>query len=139
MRDAMLFVHFLGLIMGMGAGFASLFIAAANKDLTGEERPKFMLRLRSLGYMGLTGLVLLIISGGYLATPYWSQLGTMPFFIAKLILVVVLLVLALLMDRRWRRAVRNGGGADLKAIPGLGRLALPVGLLIVLFAVLQFH
>lgn len=139
MRDAMLFIHFLGLIMGMGAGFASLFIAASNKDLTVEERPKFMLRLRSLGYMGLTGLALLVISGGYLATPYWSQIGAMPFFIAKLSLVVVLLVLALLMDHRWRRAVRNGGGADLKAIPGLGRLALPVGLLIVLFAVLQFH
>ena len=139
MRDVMLFIHFLGLIMGMGAGFASLFIAAGNKDLTMEERPKFMLRLRSLGYMGLTGLIVLIISGGYLATPYWSQLGAMPFFIAKLTLVVVMLVLALLMDRRWRRALKNGGGADLKAIPGLGRFALPIGILIVLFAVLQFH
>ena len=135
----MLFIHFLGLIMGMGAGFASLFIGASNKDLSPQERPKFMLRLRSLGYMGLIGLALLIISGGYLATPYWSRIEAMPFFIAKLSLVVVLLTLALLMDRRWRKAVRNAGGPDLGVIPKLGRLALPVGILIVLFAVLQFH
>jgi uncharacterized membrane protein len=139
MRDAMLFLHFLGLILGMGAGFASLIIAASNKDLSREDRPKFMLRLRGLGYMGLAGIGLLIISGGYLATPYWSAIETMPFFITKLILVVLLLTLALLMDRRWRRAVKSGGGPDLLAIPKLGRLAFPIGILIVLLAVLQFH
>jgi hypothetical protein len=37
---AMLFIHFLGLIMGMRAGFASLFIAASNKDLSPQERPR---------------------------------------------------------------------------------------------------
>jgi hypothetical protein len=139
MREAMLFIHFLGLILGMGSGFASLFIGAANKNLTAEERPRFMLRLRALGYMGLTGIILLIISGGYLATPYWANISEMPFFIAKLCLVVVLLVLALLMDRQWRRAIKNGGGKDLVLIPKLGRLAFPVGILILLFAVLQFR
>ena len=139
MRDAMLFVHFLGLIMGMGAGFASLFIGASNKNLSKEEAPKFMLRLRALGYMGLAGIVLLIISGGFLATPYWSIITTMPLFIAKLTLVVILLTLILLMDRQWRKAVKNEGGPDLQAIPKLGRLAFPVGILILLFAVLQFH
>lgn len=139
MRDAMLFLHFLGLILGMGAGFASLVIGASNKDLAVEERPKFMLRLRALGYMGLIGVALLIISGAYLATPYWSRITSMPLFIAKLGLVVILLTLLLLMDRRWRRAVKNGGGPDLKALPKLGGLALPIGILILLFAVLQFH
>src|SRR5688500_12347207 len=93
MRDAMLFIHFLGLILGLGAGFASLFIGSANKNLSKEERQKFILRLRALGYMGLTGIALLIISGGYLATPYWPVIGTMPLFISKLSLVVVLLTL----------------------------------------------
>ena len=139
MRDAMLFIHFLGLIMGMGSGFASLFIGTANKNLSKEDRPKFMLRLRALGYMGLIGIVLLIISGGYLTTPYWSNITFMPLFIAKLSLVVVLLVIVLLMDRQWRKAIKNGGGPDLAVIPKLGRLALPVGILILLFAVLQFH
>lgn len=139
MRETMLFFHFLGLAFAVGSGFASLFIAVYNKDLAADERPKFMLKLRSLGYMGITGLVILIISGGALATPYWSVISNMPFFIAKLSLVAVMVVIVALMDRRWRKAVKNGGGSDLQAIPKLGRLAFPVGILIVLFAVLQFH
>jgi uncharacterized membrane protein len=139
MRETFLFFHFLGLAFAVGSGFASLFIGVYNKDLPPDERPKFMLKLRSLGYMGMTGLVILIISGGALATPYWSVIGNMPFFIAKLSLVVVMIVIAVLMDRRWRSAVKAGGGSDLQAIPKLGRLAFPVGILIVLFAVLQFR
>lgn len=139
MRETMLFFHFIGLTFAVGSGFASLFIGIYNKDLPPDERPKFMLKLRSLGYMGMTGLVILILSGGALATPYWSVIGSMPFFIAKLSFVGVMVVLVALMDRRWRRAVKDGGGSDLGAIPKLGRLAFPVGMLILLFAVLQFH
>ena len=139
MRDGMLFVHFLGLILGMGSGFASLFLGASNKNLPKEEAPKFLLKLRALGYMGLTGIILLIVSGAFLATPYWSVIATMPLFIAKIPLVVILLTLVLLIDQKWRKAIKNGGGPDLQSIPKLGRLAFPVGILILLFAVLQFH
>jgi uncharacterized membrane protein len=138
MRVAMLIIHFIGIALGVGAGFASLFIGSANKNLSAQERPAFMLRLRSLGYMGLTGLILLIISGGYLATPYWIALESMPFFIAKLCLVVVLLTLAIIMDRHWRKAIKQGGGPNLAAIPKLGKLAFPIGILIIILAVLQF-
>lgn len=138
MREAMLFTHFLGLALGVGSGFANLFIVAANKNLPREEMPKFMFRLRALGYMGLTGMALLIISGGYLATPYWSILTSMPLFIAKLSLVVVLLVIVLLIDRQWRIALKSGDAKDLAPLPKLGKFAFPVGILILLFAVLQF-
>ena len=138
MHNAMLFIHFLGLIMGMGSGFATLFIGSYNKDISKEDGPKFMLRLRALGYMGLTGMILLIISGGYLATPYWAIISSMPWFIAKLSLVVILLVIVLVIDRRWRSAVKNNGGPDLAVIRKLGKLAFPIGILILLFAVLQF-
>jgi len=139
MRDAMLFFHFVGLIMGMGAGFGSLFLGVCNRKIPTEELSKFMLKMRAMGYMGLTGIIVLIISGGALATPYWSIIGSMPYFMIKLSLVVVLLTLVILMDLRWRAAVKKGGGADLLVIAKLGRVALPVGILIVLFAVLQFH
>jgi uncharacterized membrane protein len=139
MRDIMLFTHFLGLILGIGSGFASLFIGLSNKNISKEEGPAFILRLRVLGYMGLSGMILLIVSGGYLATPYWSNITTMPWFIAKLSLVVVLLIIVLMIDSLWKKALRDGGGPSLKKIPKLGRLALPIGILIVLFAVLQFH
>ena len=135
----MLFVHFLGLVLGMGAGVSNLFIGASNKTLSNEERPKFMLKLRALGHMGLTGIILLVVSGGYLASPYWSVIGSMPFFIAKLSLVVVLLILVVLIDLRWRGAVKNNGGPDLQALPRIGRFAFPISILILLLAILQFH
>jgi hypothetical protein len=135
----MLFLHFIGLALGTGAGFASLFLGISNKNLPKEERKPFMLKLRALGYMGLSGVILLIISGGYLATPYWSNIGAMPFFIAKLSLVFILLVIVIIMDHRWKGAIKNNGGADLEALPKLGRLAFPIGILIILFAVLQFR
>jgi uncharacterized membrane protein len=139
MREFMLFFHFLGLVLAMGSGFASLFVAVYNRKLPPEELPRFMLKLRSLGYMGLTGIIVLIISGGALATPFWSIIGSMPYFMIKLGLVVVLLTLVILIDLRWRAALRRGGGPDLLIIAKLGRVAFPVGILILLFAVLQFR
>jgi hypothetical protein len=139
MRPTMLFLHFIGLALGTGSGFASLFLGISNKNLPKEELKPFMLKLRALGYMGLSGLILLVLSGGYLASPYWSNIGSMPFFIVKLSLVLALLILVVMMDVKWRKAIRNHGGPDLQAIPKLGRLAFPISLLIILFAVLQFR
>jgi uncharacterized membrane protein len=139
MRDFMLILHFLGLILGMGAGFTNLFIASSNKNMDREEASKFFLKLRVTGYLGLTGIILLILSGGYLMTPYWTSLGSMPLLITKLILVGILLILIIMMDIRWRKAVKNGGGPDLAALPKLGRFALPIGLAIVILAVSVFH
>ena len=139
MREVMLFFHFLGLVLAMGSGFASLFVGVYNRKLPPEELPKFMLKLRALGYMGLTGIIVLIISGGALATPFWPVIGSMPYFMIKLSLVVVLLAIVILIDLRWRAAIKKGGGADLLVIAKLGRAAFPVGILILLFAVLQFR
>jgi hypothetical protein len=139
MRDTALVIHFLGLILGMGAGFTNFFIGMANKNMNKDEEPKFFLKLRVTGYMGLTGIVLLILSGGYLMTPYWSLLSTMPMLITKLILVGLLLIVILIMDRKWSGAVKNNGGPDLLAMPKLGRIALPLGLAIIILAVLIFH
>ena len=135
----MLIIHFLGLILGMGVGVINFFIGRANQNLTKEERPQFFLRLRVTGYLGLVGIVLLILSGGYLMTPYWSNLSSMPTLMAKLVLVVLLLLVILIMDRKWRNAVKTNGGPDLMALPKLGRIALPLGILIIILAVLTFH
>lgn len=56
-------LHFLGLILGMGSGFANLFIASSNKGMDKDEASRFFLKFRATGYMGLTGIALLILSG----------------------------------------------------------------------------
>jgi hypothetical protein len=65
--------------------------------------------------------------------------GFTNFFITKLILVGLLLIVILIMDRKWNGAVKNNGGPDLLAMPKLGRIALPLGLAIIILAVLIFH
>ncbi|HEY3429029.1 MAG TPA: hypothetical protein VGK39_00040, partial [Cyclobacteriaceae bacterium] len=75
MRDLMLILHFIGLTMSLGTGFANLFLSFAAAKLEPAERGKFMANALILMRMGHTGLGLLLISGFYLITPYWKILG----------------------------------------------------------------
>ena len=73
MREEMLVVHLVGLIMGVGTSFSFIFLGIAGSKLEKEERLKFALNTFPLARMGHIGLTLLIISGGYLMTPFWGS------------------------------------------------------------------
>ena len=60
---SLLFLHFIGLALGVGTSFAMLTLGAATKDLPSDERTKFMLRAGALRKNGSIGLALLILSG----------------------------------------------------------------------------
>src|SRR5689334_23133805 len=92
MREFMLVLHFIGLAMALGAGFANLFLGSVASKLEPAERGSFMSKLLILGRMGQIGLGLLLFSGLGLLTPYWKVLGDMPFLIAKLSVVGLLLI-----------------------------------------------
>ena len=139
MKETMFVLHMLGLVIGMGAGFVNIFLRKNIERMEPGDRVKFLLNLRPLGRMGIVGLTLLVISGGYLMTPYWRILGDRPALMAKLALVVVLITLITLMHFRWQGAIKNNGGPDLMAIPKLGMIALPTGILIIILAVISFH
>src|SRR5260370_28406931 len=93
MRDLMLIVHFIGLTMALGTGFANLFLGVAASKLEPAERGKFMSNTMILMRMGHTGLGLLLLSGFYLITPFWKTLGEMPTLIAKLCCIGLLVIL----------------------------------------------
>ena len=61
--QSILFLHFIGLALGVGTSFAMLTLGAATRDLAPEERSKFMLRASALRKNGSYGLGLLILSG----------------------------------------------------------------------------
>ena len=79
MRDIMLIVHFIGLAMGLGTSIAFMIFGIASSKMEKEEGQKFIVNAFTLSKMGNIGIVLLIISGGYLITPYWPILTSMPF------------------------------------------------------------
>ncbi len=138
MREVMLIVHLLGLVMGVGTSFAFFFLGKRAAKLEGAEASKFIVNTLSLGTMGHIGLSMLVISGGYLMTPYWGILPTNPLLIAKLLLVVLLIVMIIVMGMASRKA-KKGDLSGLKMVRKLGPIALLTGITIMSLAVLVFH
>jgi len=88
--------------------------------------------------MGHIGITLLIITGGYLMTPYWGALTSMPLMIVKLALVLLLVVLIVVLSRAANKA-KQGDASQVMKIRGLGNVALLTGIAIVVLAVLQYR
>lgn len=139
MREVMLIVHFLGLAMGLGSSFAFMFLGIAGSKMEKNEGQKFTLNTFAISRMGHIGLALLILSGGYLMTPYWVVLGSQPILIAKLLLVLVLVLTVTLLSVYAKRAKRGETEANLKKIASLGKVSLLTGIAIVTLAVLFFR
>jgi uncharacterized membrane protein SirB2 len=138
MREVMLIVHFIGLAMGLGTGFANAFLGSTLSTMTPEEAIKFKLRTLVLGKMGHVGIGLLIISGFYMITPFWKVLPEMPWLIAKLSLVIVLIVLIGIISVTTKKA-RKGDASQFKKLATLGKLTLLTAVAIVVCAVMSFR
>lgn len=139
MREVMLIAHFLGLAMGLGTSFAFFFLGMARSKMEKEEGKKFALNALAMSRMGHIGLALLILSGGYLMTPYWVLLGSRPLLIAKLLLVLGLVFTVSLQSVYAKRAKKGDSKANLKKIATLGRISLLSTIAIVILAVLIFR
>ncbi|MCO5251696.1 MAG: hypothetical protein M9949_09795 [Candidatus Kapabacteria bacterium] len=139
MRDVMLIVHFIGLAMGIGTSFAFMFLGIASAKMEKSEALKFSINSLALSRMGHIGLALLIVSGGYLMTPYWSVLSTMPLLMAKLGFVLVLILLIVILSMYAKKAKKGDAETYLNKIEPLGKISLLVGLTIIVLAVYVFH
>lgn len=139
MREIMLIIHFLGIAMGLGTSFAFMFLGITSSKMEPEEAKKFQLNTLALARMGHIGLVLLLVSGGYLITPYLDSLMDRPLFIAKLVLFLVLGALIGIISSLGKKAKLGDADTHLAKIPTLGRIALLTGLAIVILAVYVFH
>jgi len=138
MRDLMLVIHFIGLAMAVGTGFANLFLGIVASKLEPAEKGSFMSKTIILGRMGQIGLGLLVLSGFYLITPYWEVLGVMPLLIVKLILVGLLLISVSMILFIVRKSKKEGNPALLSRIKPIGMLNFVLGITIVVLAVLYF-
>jgi hypothetical protein len=138
---SLLFLHFVGLALGVGTSFATFTLGASVKDLPPEERSKFMLRVGALSKNGSIGLGLLILSGlamfilrGPAAVMAWGG----PAFHVKLTLVVVLIGFFGYMQVLLKKVRLAGGGPVQAKLPKLGVIMLGLSLAIILSAVLAF-
>ena len=139
MREVMLIIHFLGLAMGMGTSIGFMFMGIAASKMPKEEGLKFTLQSFSLSKMGTIGIILLVLSGGYLMTPYWASLADRPLLIAKLILVVLLIVMIIIINIMAGKAKAGDAENLLKKIRAMGQVSLLMGITIIILAVLNFR
>ncbi len=135
----MLIIHFVGLVMGLGTSFAHAFLGIATSKMSKDEATKFRMHSLVLSRMGHIGISLLIISGLYLMTPYWSILPTSPLLILKLTLVALLVTLITLIGFSTKRAKKGDAETELRKMEQYGKMTLLVGLIIVVVAVFIFH
>lgn len=139
MKEVMLFIHFIGLAMGIGTSFGFMFLGIASSKMGKEEALKFRLNTFALSRMGHIGLTLLVFSGIFLIIPHWKDLGDYPLLIAKLVLVLVLGALIGVISATGKKAQMGDAETHLKKIETLGKISLITGLAIVGLAIAVFH
>lgn len=138
---SILFLHFIGLALGVGTSFAMLTLGAAARDLSPEERSKFMLRVSALRKNGSYGLALLILTGvamlvlrGPAAVFAWGG-GA---FHLKLTLVVILIGFFGYVQVLTKKIRLAGGGPLMAKLPKLSLIMLGLSVAIVASAVAAF-
>lgn len=139
MRDIMLILHFIGLTMGLGTGFAHAFLGSLTNKMSAEEATKLRFNSLVLSRMGHIGITLLLISGFYMITPYWKYLSSMPLLIAKLALVAILIILISLIGIASKKAKQGDAEVQFKKMEAMGKMTLLIGIAIVVLAVKTFH
>lgn len=139
---SLLFLHFIGLALGLGTSFAMLTLGAASRELGPEEQGKFMLRVAGLRKNGSYGLGLLILTGlamfilrGPAAVFAWGG----PAFHLKLTLVVILVGFFGYMQVLTKKIREAGGGPLLAKVPKISMILLVLNVAIVASAVAAFR
>ncbi len=139
MRDILLLLHFTGLIIGAGSAFALFVIGYLAPGFKSDYRREVLIRLFPLRYISYAGLALLIASGGMLLQPYLPLLANMPWMLAKLGFVGLLVALSLFGWYQMRRAQRVPESDAFKWLGYAGKLSFASSLIIVTCAVYSFH
>ena len=136
-----LFLHFIGLALGVGTSFAMLTLGAASRELPPEDRMKFMMRVSALRKNGSYGLALLILTGlamfimrGPSAVFAWGG-GA---FHLKLTLVVVLCGFFGYMQVLNKKIREAGGGPLMAKVPTVSLIILALSVATVAAAVAAF-
>ncbi|HUQ37076.1 MAG TPA: hypothetical protein VM144_11930 [Aestuariivirga sp.] len=139
MNEALLFLHFVGLMLGAAGGFASAIIMRRALTIPADEAKV----LRGLGpilsKVSATGVAVLWVTGLIMVWSKWGGLESLPqMFWVKAIFILSLTVMTGLIHMTYAE-IRKGNPAAAARLPRFGPMAGVSALLAVLFAVLAFN
>lgn len=140
MRETLIIIHLLGLVLGLGTSFGFMFLGIISSKLPNGQAKQFRYNILGLSRMGHIGIGLLILSGFGLMPPHWVNLAHSKFLIIKFILVVIL-ILFISINTIIAGKIKHGKATEveIKRMKLIGQLSLLTGILIVIFAVLNFN
>lgn len=131
-------VHFVGLAMGLGSGFAQMVMAGLMAKAAPADRAVLARFPPAMGRVGVIGLVLLWLTG---LSILWTRYGTFSIlpttFIYKLVAVLMLTLCVIAIQVLQPRA-QQGDAAALARMQRLGRMTGPLALIAIIFAVITF-
>ena len=139
MNEIVLFLHFVGLMLGAAGGLASGVLMRKALGMPADEAKV----VRSLGPLlanvASIGIALLWITGLILVWSKWDGFGSLPqLFWVKAIFIVTLTVVHILVLMTYGE-IRKGNMAVATRLPKLGPMGGVSALLAVLFAALAFN
>lgn len=131
-------LHMIGLGMGLGTGFAHMYLGKAASKMEEKEAIDFLKKVQVINSMGDIGTALLLISGLYMMTPYWQSLFNMPTLMLKLAFFIVLTIIVAFINRYAKKAVKQNDPSYFAKMEKLGKYSLPLGVMIIVLAVATF-
>ncbi|QLI81252.1 hypothetical protein HZU75_06780 [Chitinibacter fontanus] len=137
MRDFYLTLHFFGLLMGAGSGFALLVMGFVLPRMADAARREMAIGLFTLRYVSYAGLLLLMASGLCLLYPLWPAVQGSPWLHAKLAAVGVIVLCAGCGVHAMRQPQPTA--ATFRRLGMLGKMSAAGSLLVVMCAVQSFH
>ena len=139
MNGFIVFLHFVGLMIGAAGGFASGVIMRRALTMPAEQAQTIRGLGPVLANVAAIGVAVLCITGLILVCSKWDGLGSLPgLFWVKFIFILTLT--AATGAVHWTYAeIRKGNAAAASRLPILGPAAGVSSLLAVLFAVLTFR
>lgn len=138
LNQILLFLHFLGLVMGFSVSFSNMVMAGVIGAAAPQERPvlaRFPPRMSRVGDIGLT---LLWVTGLTLVFTKYGGFGAMPWQFHVKLTAVVLLTLVIGFIHSQMRKAASGDQAAAVRMQAAGKVAFLLALTAVLFAVLSF-
>ena len=139
MNEALLFLHFFGLMLGAAGGFASAVIMRRALVLPADEAKVLRGVGPTLAKMSAAGVAVLWATGLIMVWSKWGGLESLPgMFWVKAIFILSLTVVVGLIHMTYAE-IRKGNVALAARLPKLGPMAGISALLAVLFAVLAFN
>lgn len=138
MYEVSLALHFIGLTLGVGSGFASGMIMGHLKHASPEQAATLKELGPVLGRMSSIGLLLMWLSGGVLVAQRGGVAALPDVFWWKFAFVIALTIIVTLIELTYAQ-VKAGNAAAAARLPRLGPLAGITSMLALILAVVAFR